>query len=153
MNIYAMKNYLLLFILGAFLISSCKLRNSTSDSGVPDPSKVVEDTTEYQIPSFVDPTLHRLDFEQMMILGSNPRFTFDFPIKDKDGKLLSREEIAKVTYQTKNLMDMYANENGKVILGVIRPGSPREFATIKAASLRYFAKMDSFKRLDSLNNK
>ncbi len=153
MRKYEMKNYVFIFILSAFLIGSCKLQNSTSDAGIPDPTKVVEDSTEYKIPSFVDPGLHRLDFEQMMILGSNPRFTFDFPIKDKDGKLLSKEEIAKVTYQTKNLMDMYANENGKVMLGVIRPGSPHEFATIKAASLRYFAKLDSFKRLDSLNNK
>jgi len=152
MGTYAMKNYLFLFVLSAFLICSCKLQNSTSDSGIPDPTKVVEDSTEYKIPSFVDPNLHRLDFEQMMILGSNPRFTFDFPIKDKDGKLLSKEEISKVTYQTKNLMDMYANENGKVMLGVIRTGSPREFPTIKAASLRYFAKLDSFKRLDSLKN-
>lgn len=148
-----MKKFIFLFILISFLISSCKLQNNTSDAGVPDPTTVVEDSTEYKIPSFIDPNLHRLDFEQMMILGSNPRFTFDFPIKDKDGKLLSKEEISKVTYQTKNLMDMYANENGKVMLGVIRPGSPREFATIKAASLKYFAKLDSFKRLDSLNNK
>ncbi|MBK8243719.1 MAG: hypothetical protein IPK88_09865 [Saprospiraceae bacterium] len=148
-----MKKYIFLFILISFLISSCKLQNNASDAGVSDPTTVVEDSTEYKIPSFIDPNLHRLDFEQMMILGSNPRFTFDFPIKDKDGKLLSKEEISKVTYQTKNLMDMYANENGKVMLGVIRPGSPREFATIKAASLKYFAKLDSFKRLDSLKNK
>jgi len=104
-----------------FLFCSCKQNGNTIDSGNLDSTKIIEDSTEYKIPSFVDPTLHRLDFEQMMILGSNPRFTFDFPIKDKDGKVLSREEIAKVTYQSKNLMDMYANENGKVILGVIRP--------------------------------
>ena len=147
-------NYLYIILLSvAFMLISCKQQSNASDAGNLDPAKITEDSTEYKIPSFVDANLHRLDFEKMMVLGSNPRFTFDFPIKDKDGKLLSKEEISKVTYQTKNLMDMYANENGKVMLGVIRPGTPREFAIIKAASLRYFAKMDSIKLLDSLNNK
>ena len=94
-------------------------------------------------PSFIDGSLKRLSFKEMMIRGIRSDFKFDFKIYNIDGKELSMEEVKRILSNHKDVMEMFVNDNGEIKEAFIRPVMPDEKQIIMALSNQFITKRDT----------
>lgn len=94
-------------------------------------------------PSFIDKSLKRLSFKEMMIRGIRPDFKFDFKIYNIDGQELGMEEVKRKLSNHKDIMEMFVNEFGDIKEAYIRPSMAEEIQIIMTLSNQFITKHDT----------